>query len=66
MQIEKEHKEFETIALDRGWETPLGYPAGIQQQILAGHLDEVNKRGYRTRHLRFEPGTYTTKPFVHD
>jgi len=45
---------------------PAGYPAGIQQQILAGHLDEVNKRGYRTRHLRFAPGAFTTAPFVHE
>jgi len=66
MNIEKEHREFEPIALDRGWETPPGYPPGIQQQILAGYLDEDNKRGYRTRHLRFEPGAYTTVPFVHD
>ena len=51
MQIEKEHKEFHTISLDRGWETPDGYPSGIQQQILAGNLDETKKLGYRTRHL---------------
>lgn len=45
---------------------PPGYPEGIQQKILAGELDEVNKRGNRTRLLRFDPGIYTTKPFVHD
>jgi len=66
MSIKKEHKEFHTIDLSSGWATPAGYPEGIQQQILAGELDEVNKRGFRTRHLRFAPGTYTTKPFVHD
>jgi hypothetical protein len=64
--IKKEHKEFHTIDMTTGWEVPTGYPKGIQQQILAGELDEVNKRGFRTRHLRFEPGVYTTKPFVHD
>jgi len=66
MRISKEHKEFHAVDLDQGWETPPGYPDGIQQQILAGSLDENNKRGYRTRHLRFKPGVYTTTPFVHD
>jgi hypothetical protein len=44
---------------------PAGYPAGIQQKILSGALDEVNNKGSRTRILRFEPGVYTTSPFVH-
>jgi hypothetical protein len=66
MPIEKEHKEFHTIDLTTGWETPPGYPEGIKQQILAGSLDEKNQTGSRTRHLRFDPGVYTTAPFVHD
>ena len=52
--------------MSSGWETPPGYPAGIQQKILAGKLDETAKTGTRTRLLRFEPGVYTTAPFVHD
>ncbi len=66
MPIKKEHKEFYATDLNQGWEIPAGYPAGIKQQILAGFLDEKNKCGFRTRHLRFEPGSYTTSPFVHD
>jgi hypothetical protein len=66
MAIQKEHKEFYTVDLTTGWETPPGYPEGIQQQILTGYLDEKNKRGFRTRHLRFAPGVFTTAPFVHD
>jgi hypothetical protein len=66
MAIQKEHKEFYTVDLTTGWETPPGYPEGIQQQILTGFLDEKNKRGFRTRHLRFAPGVYTTAPFIHD
>jgi len=31
-----------------------------------GSLDPVAKRGSRTRLLRFRPGVFTTKPFVHD
>jgi hypothetical protein len=66
MAIHKEHKEFHTVDLTTGWETPAGYPEGIKQQILAGSIDEKNKTGSRTRHLRFDPGVYTTAPFVHD
>ena len=66
MPIHKEHKEFYTVDLGRDWEVPPGYPAGIEQQILAGSLDEKNKTGFRTRHLRFKPGVYTTAPFVHE
>ena len=62
----KEHLEFFTLDLDSGWETPLGYPEGIEQKILAGRLDEEEKRGSRTRLLRFQPGAYTTEPFEHD
>src|SRR5262249_45093221 len=43
-----------------------GYPPGFSEKILAGSLDEQNKRGNRTRMLRIEPGTYSTKPFVHE
>lgn len=66
MAINKKHDEFHAVDLGSGWETPPGYPAGIQQKILAGALDEQNKKGSRTRLLRFAPGVYTTKPFVHD
>jgi hypothetical protein len=64
--IAKLHDEFHTLDMDSGWETPPGYPKGIKQKILAGGLDEANNRGNRTRLLRFEPGVFTTAPFVHD
>ena len=66
MGVNKEHKEFHAVDLSTGRETPAGYPAGIQQKILSGGLDEANKRGTRSRLLRFAPGVYTTKTFVHD
>src|SRR5688500_11310229 len=66
MAIHKEHKEFYTVDLVAGWEVPAGYPPGIEQQILAGSLDEEKRTGFRTRHLRFKPGVYTTRPFVHE
>ena len=66
MALQKEHREFQRLDLEGGWHTPPGYPAGIEQKILAGALDEANRRGSRTRLLRFHPGVYTTRPFVHE
>ena len=66
MGVNKKHDEFHTLDMNVGWETPPGYPKGIEQKILSGALDETNKRGTRTRLLRFAPGVFTKKPFVHD
>jgi len=66
MPVNKKHDEFYTLDMESGWEVPPGYPSGIKQKILSGALDEVNKSGTRTRLLKFDPGVYTTKPFVHD
>jgi hypothetical protein len=66
MPVNKTHDEFHTLDMNSGWEVPAGYPAGIQQKILSGALDEANRRGTRTRLLRFEPGVYTTAPFSHE
>ncbi|UOM33897.1 cupin domain-containing protein [Acuticoccus sp. I52.16.1] len=66
MAIDKEHKEFHTVDLTDGFAPPPGYPEGIKQKVLAGFLDEEKKVGNRTRLLKFDPGVYTTKPFVHD
>ena len=62
----KEHLEFFTLDQSTGWETPSGYPQGITQKIIAGHLDETGKEGSRTRLLRFQPGAFTTVPFEHE
>lgn len=62
----KPHLEFVSIDMEKGWEKPPGYPAGIEQKILASDLDEEKKTGSRTRLLRFAPGAYTTQPFVHN
>ena len=66
MPMNKPHLEFHKVDMKDGWVTPPGYPAGIQQKILASDLNERHKMGSRTRLLRFEPGAYTTAPFVHD
>ncbi len=65
MAVNKLHDEFHTLDMKTGWEVPPGYPSGIQQKILSGALDEANGRGSRSRLLKFEPGVYTTAPFVH-
>lgn len=61
----KPHLEFFKLDLDQGWQVPAGYPAGIEEKILAGELDEVRREGTRTRLLRFAPGAQTSEPFVH-
>lgn len=63
--INKHHTEFFPVDLTAGWETLPGYPEGIQQKILSGRLDEETSEGMRTRLLRFEPGAFTTEPFIH-
>ena len=65
MKNPKLHDEFKKIDMTTGWVTPAGYPEGIQQKILAGSLDEVAGTGNRSRLLRFAPGVFTTKPFMH-
>ena len=62
----KPHLEFFPIDMQNGWETPPGYKQGFYQKILTSDLDEVNKRGGRTRLMRIEAGVYSEKPFVHD
>jgi len=66
MPVNKRHDEFYAVALDRGWETPAGYPEGIEQKVLSGALDERARRGTRTRLLRFAPGVFTVEPFIHE
>ena len=66
MPMNKPHLEFHPVDMATGWQTPAGYPSGIQQKILASDLDEQRKMGSRTRLLRFAPGAFTTAPFVHD
>jgi len=66
MPVNKQHDEFYALDLESGWETPAGYPDGIQQKIISGGLDEDAKSGTRTRLLRFAPGVFTTAPFVHE
>jgi hypothetical protein len=67
MPIQKLYQEFQPIDMDgTSWAPPPGYPRGIEEQILSGRLDEQNKTGSRTRLLRFRPGAYTSRPFVHD
>jgi hypothetical protein len=64
--VNKKHDEFHALDMAAGWEVPAGYPSGIKQKILAGALDETNRKGSRTRLLKFDPGVFTVDPFVHE
>jgi hypothetical protein len=66
MAVNKLHDEFHALDMNSGWEVLRGYPAGIEQKILSGSLDETQRRGSRTRLLRFAAGVFTTAPFVHE
>ncbi len=66
MPINKAHEEFHSLDMNSGWEVPPGYTEGMEHKILSGELDEENKRGTRTRLLRFRPGIFSTVPFVHE
>lgn len=68
MPVNKTHHEFHTLDMERGWQLPEGYApdSGAHEKILSGSLDVLNKRGSRTRLLRFPPGLYTREPIVHD
>ena len=68
MSVNKVHDEFHAVSGEEGWQLPEGYPpgTGVDEKILSGGLDTVNKRGTRTRLLRFQPGVFTKRPFVHD
>ena len=66
MRINKPHCEFSAVDLASGFAPPPGYPPGFAEKILAGSLDEKNKKGSRTRLLRIGPGAYSTVPFVHE
>src|SRR5258708_8235323 len=66
MPMNKPHLEFAALDMSAGWAPPPDYPSGIKQKILASDIDERKKMGSRTRLLRFDPGCYTTAPFVHD
>ena len=52
--------------MTKGWHTPEGFPPTLKAKILSGELDEVGRRGSRTRLMRFEPGAFTTAPIVHE
>ena len=66
MGFDKGHHEFHTLDMNDGWHAVPGYPPGFHEKLLAGSLDEKNRRGNRTRLLRIEGGAFSTKPFVHE
>lgn len=66
MPIKKPYLEFHQVDLNTGWEVPPGYPAGLEQKIVSGHLDEKRKRGTRSRLMRYLPGAGSSTGFLHE
>jgi hypothetical protein len=66
--LHKSHDEFHKLDMETGWQLPEGYDpnSGALEKILSGSLDTVNKRGSRTRLLKFPPGLFTKQKIVHD
>ena len=62
----RKHIELQPVDMIEGWQTPPGFPAGMQAKILSGSLDEERKTGSRTRLMRFQPGTCGAEPIVHE
>lgn len=62
----REHIKFDPVDMIEGWRTPPGFPSGLEAKILSGNFDEANKRGSRTRLMRFQPGACSTESLVHE
>lgn len=60
------HIEMAALDLQSGWEQLAGFPQGLEVKMLSNDLDETNKRGARTRAVRFAPGAETTETLIHD
>ena len=61
LKTDKPHLEFFRIGED-GWSE---IAPGIRQKILAGGLDEANKRGFLNRLVRWAPGAAINSVIVH-
>ena len=67
MAVNKEHKEFHALDMsDRLGNTGRLSRRHSAEDPVGRAGREEQQRGSRSRLLRFEPGVYTTKPFVHE
>jgi hypothetical protein len=48
MSLNKPHLEFTRVEMFADLATPVGYPAGISQKLLASDLDETGGESYPT------------------
>jgi hypothetical protein len=58
--------DFHEIDLTSGWETPPGYPPGVEAKILADSLDRNAKTGHLTMLMRYQPGAKDDRMLEHD
>ena len=54
MGIGKPHIEFMKLDMDEGWETPPGYPPGMQQKVLSGVEDVETRQAQQTPKFTIE------------
>jgi hypothetical protein len=64
--MKKEITEAALYLYDLKMEHPREFDAGISQIVLRDTLDQTNRRGMRTRIVRFEAGAHTSIPFSHE
>lgn len=62
MPVTKQHDEFHALDMTSGWDTPPGYPKGIQHEILPGELDRVGNGAEGTGGESFSEHTYACRP----
>jgi len=55
---------MKAVSLSGDWQPFAGTP-GAWFSLLSGDFDEAGGRGFRTRLVKYDPGTYTGVPFVH-
>ena len=65
MTVNKKHDEFHTLDMNTGWRPRPAIPTASNRRFCPA-CSMRNKRGTRMRLLRFAPGVFTTKPFVHE
>lgn len=59
-------RAMQALDFGGGWVRLAGLADGIEQKILAGHLDGKRRIGHRARLVRFAPQTSTPDPLVLD
>ncbi len=63
---EETRGDFDLVDMESGWETPPGYPPGIESKMLADTLNEGSRTGHRTMLMRYRPGAKDARVLEHE